>query len=86
MTKSAEEQPAAVSAKTTPAREILRLIVQVEPEVWTDRMLTPSNKESEEEVVQADRQGTPGTDPGCRDLSSRCEPGSSRGRPSHLDV
>ena len=29
MTKSAEEQPAAVSAKTIRAREILRLIVQV---------------------------------------------------------
>src|SRR5271166_2018962 len=40
MTKSAEEQPAAVSAKTIRAREILRLIVQVEPKVWTERMLT----------------------------------------------
>ena len=40
MTKSTEEQPAAVSAKTIRAREILRLIVQVEPKVWTERMLT----------------------------------------------
>ena len=40
MTKSAEEQPAAVSAKTIRAREILRLILQVEPKVWTERMLT----------------------------------------------
>jgi len=40
MTKSTEEQPAAVSAKTRRAREILRLIVQVEPKVWTERMLT----------------------------------------------
>ena len=40
MTKSTEEQPAAVSAKTIHAREILRLIVQVEPKVWTERMLT----------------------------------------------
>ena len=40
MTKSTEEQPAAVSAKTRRAREILHLIVQVEPKVWTERMLT----------------------------------------------
>jgi len=40
MTKSTEEQPAAVSTKTIRAREILRLIVQVEPKVWTERMLT----------------------------------------------
>ena len=40
MTKSTEEQPAAVSAKSIRAREILRLIVQVEPKVWTERMLT----------------------------------------------
>ena len=40
MTKSAEEQPAAVSAKTIRTREILRLILQVEPKVWTERMLT----------------------------------------------
>jgi RNA-directed DNA polymerase len=40
MTKSTEEQPAAVSAKTIRAREILRLILQVEPKVWTERMLT----------------------------------------------
>ena len=40
MTKSTGEQPAAVSAKTIRAREILHLIVQVEPKVWTERMLT----------------------------------------------
>src|SRR5271165_2273652 len=40
MTKSTEEQPAAVSAKTIRTREILRLILQVEPKVWTERMLT----------------------------------------------
>jgi RNA-directed DNA polymerase len=40
MTESTEEQPAAVSAKTIRAREILRLILQVEPKVWTGRMLT----------------------------------------------
>src|SRR5271165_1537578 len=40
MTKSTEEQPAAVSAKTIRTREILHLILQVEPKVWTERMLT----------------------------------------------
>ena len=40
MTKSTEEQPATVPAKTIHARETPRLIVQVEPTVWTERMLT----------------------------------------------
>ncbi len=40
MTESTEEQPVAVSAKTKRAGEILRLILQVEPKVWTERMLT----------------------------------------------
>ena len=59
MTKSTEEQPAAVSAKTKRAGEILPLILQVEPKVWTERMLTALVQRGQRrQVVQPDRQGT----------------------------
>ena len=58
MTKSTEEQPAAVSAKTIRAREILGPIVQVEPKVWTERMLTALVQGVKGGMVQPDRQGT----------------------------
>jgi RNA-directed DNA polymerase len=40
MSKSMENQPVAVSEKTTRTGELLRLMLQVEPTIWTERMLT----------------------------------------------
>src|ERR1700677_2436349 len=40
MSKVAENKPVAVSAKTIRTGELLRLMFQVEPTVWTERMLT----------------------------------------------
>jgi len=40
MSKSTENQPEAVSEKTTRTGELLRLMLQVEPTIWTERMLT----------------------------------------------
>jgi RNA-directed DNA polymerase len=40
MSKTTEIQPAAVSEKTIRTGELLRLMLQVEPTVWTERMLT----------------------------------------------
>jgi RNA-directed DNA polymerase len=40
MSKTTEPKPAAVSDKTIRTGELLRLMLQVEPTVWTERMLT----------------------------------------------
>jgi RNA-directed DNA polymerase len=40
MSKATEIKPVAVSEKTIRTGELLRLMLQVEPAVWTERMLT----------------------------------------------
>ena len=40
MSKATENKPVAVSEKTIRSGELLGLMLQVEPTVWTERMLT----------------------------------------------
>ena len=82
MTKATEEQPVAVPARAKRAGETLRLMVLGRTD-GLDRADVdgPRTGGQRRQVVQPDRQGPPGTDPGRGVLSSRGEPRSRRGGP-----